>query len=76
MHRWYHATDRVRRDTNYGNNYSMFDWLFGTAYLSKELPTAFGVDDPTYPVGNLVKQFVYAFRPTARENSGSDERRL
>ncbi|HEV8438167.1 MAG TPA: sterol desaturase family protein [Methylomirabilota bacterium] len=62
MHRWHHSTDRARRECNYGNNFSIFDWLFGTAYLSREEPTRFGVDDPAYPEATLVGQFLYAFR--------------
>lgn len=63
MHRWHHALDRDRRECNYGNNLSIFDWMFGTAYVGRDEPTGFGVDDPAYPVGNLVRQFFYAFRP-------------
>ncbi len=66
MHRWHHARDRAHRDSNYGNNFSIFDWMFGTAYLSRDLPTDFGVDDPDYPVEHLGRQFLYAFRGRGR----------
>jgi sterol desaturase/sphingolipid hydroxylase (fatty acid hydroxylase superfamily) len=62
MHRWHHSLDVEHRDSNFGNNFSFMDWIFGTAYLSPEMPTTFGVDDPAYPVENLRKQFTYAFR--------------
>ena len=62
MHRWHHSTDLAHRDSNYGNNFSVFDWIFGTAYLSRDLPTAFGVDDKNYPIDHLGRQFLYAFR--------------
>jgi sterol desaturase/sphingolipid hydroxylase (fatty acid hydroxylase superfamily) len=62
MHRWHHSTDRARRDSNFGNNFSIFDWLFGTAFLTRERPASFGVDDPHYPVESLFRQFFYAFR--------------
>jgi sterol desaturase/sphingolipid hydroxylase (fatty acid hydroxylase superfamily) len=65
MHRWHHALDLDRRDCNFGNNLSIFDWMFGTAYVGRDEPTGFGVDDPAYPVENLVRQFFYAFRPAA-----------
>lgn len=65
MHRWHHAMDQTRRECNFGNNFSIFDWIFGTAYLPREEPARFGVDDPAYPVGNLVAQFFYAFRPAS-----------
>jgi sterol desaturase/sphingolipid hydroxylase (fatty acid hydroxylase superfamily) len=62
MHRWHHSLDRDHRDSNFGNNFSFLDWIFGTAYLSRDMPTEFGVDDPAYPVENLARQFTYAFR--------------
>lgn len=63
MHRWHHSSDPKRRECNYGNNLSIFDWMFGTAYLTQENPTSFGLDDSRYPEGNMIKQFIYAFRP-------------
>jgi sterol desaturase/sphingolipid hydroxylase (fatty acid hydroxylase superfamily) len=62
MHRWHHSRDRERRQHNFGNNFSIFDWLFGTGYVSREMPTTFGVDDAGYPVESLPAQFWYAFR--------------
>jgi len=62
MHRWHHSRDSQRRECNYGNNLSVFDWMFGTAFLSRENPDSFGVDDPSYPEGNFYKQFIFAFR--------------
>ncbi|MEO6222465.1 MAG: sterol desaturase family protein, partial [Vicinamibacterales bacterium] len=62
MHRWHHSLDVEHRDRNFGNNFSFMYWIFGTAYLSREMPTTFGVDDPEYPVENLRRQFTYAFR--------------
>ena len=62
MHRWHHSLDKEHRDSNFGNNFSFMDWIFGTAFLSKELPTTFGVDDTAYPVEDIRKQFTYAFR--------------
>ncbi len=63
MHRWHHSDDPSRNHCNFGNNLSIFDWLFGTAYLTDEEPASFGVDDPDYPLGDIVAQFAYAFRP-------------
>jgi len=75
MHRWHHALDPQHRDCNFGNNFSVFDWLFGTAYVANELPAAYGVDDAGYPQTNILKQCIYAFRPLSGElvTSGSDE---
>ena len=69
MHHWHHACGADRRDCNFGNNLSVFDWLFGTAYLNSRDPREFGVDDRGYPEGNIIKQFFYAFRP--RRSAGT-----
>lgn len=65
LHRWHHARDERFQGVNFGNNFSIFDWIFGTAYLAPETPRDYGVDDEAYPVGNVWKQFWYAFRPAA-----------
>lgn len=63
MHRWHHVKDPAVRDCNFSNNFAIFDWIFGTAYVAAAEPSDFGVDDPDYPVENIARQFVYAFRP-------------
>ncbi len=62
MHRWHHSRDRKLSDCNFGNSLSIFDWIFGTAYVSYERDADFGVQDEQYPQNNLWKQFWYAFR--------------
>jgi sterol desaturase/sphingolipid hydroxylase (fatty acid hydroxylase superfamily) len=63
MHRWHHARDIRFQNVNFSNNLSIFDWLFGTAYVPPEAPREFGLDDEAYPEGNIARQFTYAFRP-------------
>lgn len=63
MHRVHHARAGTAQRCNFGNNLSIFDWLFGTAVLPEELPSEFGIDDEAYPEGNIVRQFFHAFRP-------------
>jgi sterol desaturase/sphingolipid hydroxylase (fatty acid hydroxylase superfamily) len=65
MHRWHHAKDPARQSCNFGNNLSVFDWLFGTAYLSRERPRDFGLRDPSYPRESLAGQLARPFRPAA-----------
>jgi sterol desaturase/sphingolipid hydroxylase (fatty acid hydroxylase superfamily) len=65
MHHWHHARDPARRECNYGNNFSVFDWLFGTARTAADMPREYGVDDPDYPVEGIVSQFLYTFRPVS-----------
>ncbi|MGC2786137.1 MAG: hypothetical protein WA397_20360 [Roseiarcus sp.] len=38
-----------------------WDWLFGTSYLPRELPTDYGIDDPL-PQG-VLGQLVHPFLP-------------
>jgi sterol desaturase/sphingolipid hydroxylase (fatty acid hydroxylase superfamily) len=66
MHRWHHSSDPQRQRCNFGNNLSIFDWLFGTAYLSRDQPSEFGLNDPSYPEGSFPRQFLYAFRARER----------
>lgn len=62
MHRWHHARDPRVASCNFGNNLSVFDWIFGTAYLSPGEPAAFGVEGEGYPYESIWKQCLYAFR--------------
>ncbi|MEK8022398.1 MAG: sterol desaturase family protein [Candidatus Hydrogenedentota bacterium] len=73
MHRWHHVKDPLLRECNYGNNLSVFDWIFGTAFVSNEQPGDFGVDDKEYPVTNILAQFVYAFRSPPRSDAERGE---
>jgi len=63
MHLWHHVKDPARNDCNFGNNLAIFDWIFGTARLRNDSPADFGVQAPAYPHNNIVKQFLFAFRP-------------
>jgi sterol desaturase/sphingolipid hydroxylase (fatty acid hydroxylase superfamily) len=62
MHLWHHARDPRFGQVNFGNNLSIFDWMFGTAYVPDRLPEEFGVPDDDYPVDDLVGQLVRPFR--------------
>ncbi len=63
MHRWHHSRDELLRQFNFGNNFSIFDWIFGTAYVNYAAAVDFGLDDVKYPQDSIVEQFLYAFRP-------------
>jgi sterol desaturase/sphingolipid hydroxylase (fatty acid hydroxylase superfamily) len=65
MHRWHHVKDPQIRECNYGNNFSIFDWIFGTAYVSYNVPGEYGVEEVNFPHNNIVKQFFFAFRPSS-----------
>jgi sterol desaturase/sphingolipid hydroxylase (fatty acid hydroxylase superfamily) len=69
MHRLHHARASTTQRCNFGNNLSIFEWLFAAAVLRDALPEEFGLDDEAYPEGNIVRQFFYAFRPFPAERS-------
>jgi sterol desaturase/sphingolipid hydroxylase (fatty acid hydroxylase superfamily) len=64
MHSWHHAIETSGGGCNFGNNLSIFDWIFGTAYWPGRRNDSFGIAVPDYPAGNLVRQFLFAFRRT------------
>jgi hypothetical protein len=57
----------VHRDSNFGNNLSIFDWSFGTASLTGDEPRAFGLAEEraAYPHDHILRQWTFAFRPRA-----------
>lgn len=63
LHQWHHAPDADEQRHNFGNNLSIFDWIFGTARLRPDPSPRFGTGEPGYPHDSLAKQFLYAFRP-------------
>ena len=65
MHAWHHSADPDRQRHNFGNNLSVFDWIFGTAELREGRPDHFGTADPHYPQNHWLRQVFYSFR---REN--------
>lgn len=65
MHQWHHALAREHQDANFGNVLSIYDWLFGTAYLAATRPEVFGIPAPAYPHESIVRQFFFAFRSVA-----------
>jgi len=45
LHWWHHSTEEKGQRANYGSVLSIWDWVFGTAYYSKnEWPTTIGVE--------------------------------
>ena len=73
MHRWHHTRSWEGQTCNFGNNLSIFDWIFGTARRFDTQPEELGIDEPDYPEGNIWKQFLFAFR---RAESPATEVRL
>lgn len=73
MHRWHHARTMDAQRSNFGNNLSIFDWLFGTARLRPGQPEKFGIDDESFPEGNILRQFAFTFRPSEPPSSRAPE---
>jgi sterol desaturase/sphingolipid hydroxylase (fatty acid hydroxylase superfamily) len=71
LHLRHHSSDPAHRDSNFGNNLSVFDWMFGTANVTGDEPQEFGLaeDRAVYPHENIVRQWVFAFRPRSEQAS-------
>jgi len=60
-HRWHHTSDREAVDKNFAGIFPVWDWLFGTMYVSQQLPQKYGVIGKSISE-NLFGQIIYPFR--------------
>lgn len=67
MHRWHHAQDMPKPAVNYGTKLAIWDKWFGTMYLPKVKPKAYGLfeEDERFPDGYF-RQVFHAFRGSRR----------
>lgn len=63
MHRWHHSDDAIEaHNKNFATKFSLWDWLFGTAYLPKEKKASrYGLSYLKFPKG-YIAQHLFAFR--------------
>lgn len=59
MHRIHHTTGKGR-NRNFATKFAIWDWIFGTAYLTEERASEYGLK--TFFPENFFEQFTYAFR--------------
>ena len=59
-HHWHHAQDEAAMNKNYAVHIALLDHLFGTFYLPKEWPAAYGVIGEQ-PPASLIRQQLYPF---------------
>jgi len=59
MHRIHHTTGKGR-NRNFATKLAIWDWLFGTAFLTNEKASDYGLK--TFFPDNFFKQFTFAFR--------------
>lgn len=45
FHHWHHANQREAWDKNFAGQLPLWDVVFGTLYMPKDMPTRYGVDD-------------------------------
>ncbi|MGH8318338.1 MAG: sterol desaturase family protein [Steroidobacteraceae bacterium] len=62
FHHWHHTRSELR-DRNFASMLPWMDRLFGTHYLSKEWPTAYGTDTPL--PASMIGQLLYPLRDSA-----------
>jgi len=66
FHHWHHC-DNQCRERNYAFVFPVIDYMFGTAWLPKQWPAGYGVDEKIPPT--LAGQFFEPFEPaTGRES--------
>jgi sterol desaturase/sphingolipid hydroxylase (fatty acid hydroxylase superfamily) len=64
MHIWHHdVISRSKGGQNFGITLSVWDWIFGTAYMpdDKEIPDKIGFDEINKYPQNIVARFFYPF---------------
>jgi sterol desaturase/sphingolipid hydroxylase (fatty acid hydroxylase superfamily) len=59
MHRWHHSTGKGR-NRNFATKLSIWDWVFGTAFLPETKPDEYGLK--TYFPKHYFMQTLFAFR--------------
>jgi len=66
FHHWHHTVDD-KRDHNYASMLPWIDRIFGTYYLPRQWPSAYGIEAklPT----SLGRQLIYPFRPPRPQES-------
>lgn len=61
FHRWHHTKEKAGIDKNFGGVFSLWDFIFGTAYYPKGIqPHNFGIKDDLE--GNFIKHLLYPFK--------------
>jgi hypothetical protein len=72
FHRWHHTHSNQGGNSNFGNFFALWDWMFGTHYLPQERrPEVFGLDVDEMPE-SYVGQLLYPFgasRPAEEQSA-------
>lgn len=55
FHRVHHSADPEHADKNFGVYFSIYDWLFGTGCLSRNIYPETGINDPGFPSEDRVR---------------------
>ena len=63
FHHWHHTRDQYR-DRNYAFVFPFIDWLFGTAWLPKHWPSAYGIN--AKQPETMMDQFFHPLEPAPR----------
>jgi sterol desaturase/sphingolipid hydroxylase (fatty acid hydroxylase superfamily) len=65
MHQWHHANHREVFYANYGTKFSIWDWIFGTAYFPGKKPVDYGLYYD-YPKDYFLQHF-FAFKRVSEQ---------
>lgn len=61
FHRWHHTPLTDAGNCNFGSLLALWDVLFGTFRMPDDLPSRYGIEDPSYP-RDFLGQFVAPFQ--------------
>ncbi|MDD5262745.1 MAG: sterol desaturase family protein [Methylacidiphilales bacterium] len=71
FHHWHHSNDE-HRDQNFAFIFPLIDRIFGTAWLPKHWPTAYGIERKVPPT--LAGQFMDPFDPGRRQSGDRQDK--
>lgn len=66
FHHWHHAAEPQAIDKNFAVHLPMLDWLFGTMYLPRRWPHAYGIAGASRVPEGFMKQLVWPLQTRGR----------
>ena len=62
FHHWHHAAEPEAIDKNFAVHLPVLDAIFGTMYLPRRWPSAYGIGQGTRPPAGYLRQLIWPFR--------------
>ena len=62
FHHWHHAAEREAVDKNFAVHLPVLDWVFGTMYLPRHWPNAYGIEGGARPPEGFWRQLFWPLK--------------